>query len=124
MSRTTTAEVKEIIVTSLTDLDMFILPANLLVTEKLVGLGLSDETLEEIERWLAAHFLAVSKERQATKKRIGETEETYYWSKEGGLDSTTYGQTAKLLDTTGTLSRDLGKPSVILEVGMDLPTDA
>lgn len=123
MARVTTAEVKEIITTSLTDLDMFILPANLLVTDKLSGEGLGDDLLKEIERWLSAHFLACSKERQVTSKRAGESENSYNWNTYKGLDSTTYGQTAKMLDTTGILSSEMSAKKVILDVLIDHPTD-
>lgn len=120
-ARTTTAKVKEIVVTSMSDLEPFITAANIVVTNRLSGSGLSSDTLAEIERWVAAHFV-VCKERQPTSKRIGETEESYNWNTNTGLLRTSYGQAAIALDTTGTLSK-LGKPQIIFDVAMDLPTD-
>jgi len=121
MARTNSALVKEIVTTSMTDLTAFITAANLIVTDKLSSSGLSAATLTEIERWLAAHFV-VCKERQPTSKRIGETEESYNWNTNTGLLRTTYGQAAIALDTTGTLSK-IGKPQILFDVAMDLPTD-
>lgn len=121
MARTNTALVKEIVTTSQTDLNAFISAANIVVTEKLSNSGLGTATLAEIERWLAAHFL-VCMERQPTSKRIGETEESYNWNTNTGLLRTSYGQAAVDLDTTGTLAK-LGKPQIVFDVAMDLPTD-
>ena len=121
MARVETYEVKEIVTTSMIDLSPFITAANLIVTDKLGSSGLSSATLTEIERWLAAHFV-VCKERQPTSKRIGETEESYNWNTNTGLLRTTYGQAAIALDTTGTLSK-IGKPQILFDVAMDLPTD-
>lgn len=121
MPRTHTALVKEIVTTSMVDLTPFITAANLIVTNKLSSSGLGTATLAEIERWLAAHFVAC-KERQPTSKRIGETEESYNWNTNTGLLRTTYGQAAIALDTTGTLSK-IGKPQILFDVAMDLPTD-
>ena len=121
MARTNSALVKEIVTTNMTDLTAFITAANLIVTDKLSSSGLSAATLTEIERWLAAHFV-VCKERQPTSKRIGETEESYNWNTNTGLLRTTYGQAAIALDTTGTLSK-IGKPQILFDVAMDLPTD-
>lgn len=121
MARTNTALVKEIITTRQTDLTAFISAANMVVTEKLSDSGLGTATLAEIERWLAAHFLTCM-ERQPISKKIGESAETYSWSKGPGLSQTTYGQAAILLDTTGTLSK-LGKHKILFDVAMDLPTD-
>lgn len=122
MARVTTNEVKEIIETSSTDLSAFIAIATILVDEKLEGSGLDDDTLKEVERWLAAHFLTC-KERQKVSTKAGESEDRYNAINGTGLNSSTYGQTALLLDTTGTLS-SIGKQSVSIDVLMDLPTDS
>ena len=70
MARATEAEVKEIIETDRTDEQVtpFLKAANLLVTDVLTGLGYSDDLLKEIERWLAAHFVAIRDPRM-TKER-------------------------------------------------------
>lgn len=121
-ARVTTSDVKEIIDTDLTDLSMFITPANLLINEKLSGEGLSDVLLTEIEKWLTAHLLTC-KERQQTKERMGETETSYNWNTKIGLDSSTYGQTVKILDTTGILASEISAKKIVFDIAIDLPTD-
>ena len=55
---------------------------------------------EEIELWLAAHFVSVSNHRQVKTAGGRESASTTYTGVFGkGLDSTTFGQTAKLLDS-------------------------
>lgn len=121
MARTSTDKVKEIITTSLTDLRPFITAANIIVSEKLSSTDLTAATLAEIERWLAAHFVAC-KERQPTSRKMGESEDRYHYSRKEGLFQTTYGQAAIALDTTGSLAK-LGKQQIVFDVAMDLPTD-
>jgi len=103
MPRVTEAEVQEIIETSVT-VTPFISAANLTVTQHLSGKGLSSDLLKEIERWLAAHFAAMADPRVSQESVAGAA-----WTYEGqtglGLDSTRYGQQAKLLDPTGTLAK-------------------
>jgi len=109
--RTTGTLVKEIITTSVSvaGIEPFIIIANQLVTSKLgSSTDLSDLERDEIERWLAAHFLAVSLEQKATTKKIGDAEKTYQGRTAMDLKATFYGQTACILDTTGALER-LGK---------------
>lgn len=123
MARTNNLKVKQIIETDLDDVTPFIEAANAFVTKRLGSSSeLSDTQLEQIERWVAAHFLAMSKERQTTKERMGDTEFSYNWNTKDGLAATTYGQTAMVLDTTGDLA-SAGKPGIIFDVAMDLPTD-
>jgi hypothetical protein len=111
MARVTATEVKELISTSET-ITAHINTANVLVTEKLGGNAtMTADHLKEIERWMSAHFVAVSIERQAGKERIGNTAVEYAGFNTTGLQGlglTTYGQQAMMLDTTGTLSQ-LGK---------------
>jgi len=106
--RVTQGEVEAIIETDVADLLPFIVMADLLVTEKLAGLGLSDDMLKEITRWLSAHFVAI-RDPRAKQEKTGEAAATFFLGKEGtGLNSTPYGQQALLADITGTLS-GLGK---------------
>lgn len=112
-NRVTDAEVKEIINTSLSDTSPFITPANILTT-KVSGNGISDsDHLKEIERWLAAHFVAIRDNRAGglSEKEVNDASETYLKDSKAltqGLGSTYYGQQALSLDTTGTLV-SLGK---------------
>lgn len=117
MYRVTEAEVREIIdVSASLAFNAFIVVANLMVTKHLVGTGLTDPELKEIERWLSAHFVAV-REPRVRQRSIGDARETYAISGgySGGLDATPYGQQVMLLDWTGVLSSTLGKKAVILD---------
>jgi hypothetical protein len=108
MARTTVEDVLEILDDSTIDetiLEGYINSANIFVTAQLAGKSLSSDLLKEIERWMTAHMVASTRERQIKKAGAGggvEVEYTGYWST--GLNGTTYGQTAVLLDTSGTLT--------------------
>ena len=111
-NRVTDSEVKEIINTEI-DTSPFITPANILVN-KIDGNGISDsDHLKEIERWLAAHFVAVRDNRAGgqSQHEVGDASEDYLKSTQvltKSLGSTYYGQQVLALDTTGTLV-SLGK---------------
>lgn len=113
MPRVNANEVKEIIDTELTDsrIQAFILGANELVTHHL-GDDLEESLLKEIERWVAAHFMT-SFERQAIEEKAGPVEQKFSDVFGMGLESSTYGQTAKSLDPTGKLAV-LGKKTIQL----------
>jgi hypothetical protein len=104
--RTTVEEVKTVIDTSLTNtvISNYITSANVFVTDQLVGKGLSDEMLKEIERWLTAHMIASTKERQSKEESAGGAAIKYagFWGT--GLNGTSYGQMAVTLDTSRTLA--------------------
>lgn len=118
MARVTVTEVKEIIETTLevSDIKPYITAANLTVTEWLgSSTVLSSAQLKEIERWLTAHFIAATRERQVSQEKIGESSAKYMGkSDDVGLNSTTYGQQAILLDTSGTLASGAGKKKASL----------
>lgn len=117
MARTTDADVKKVIALNvLTDTTPFINTANLMVTQHLSNSGLSSEILAEIEKYLAAHLVALHPdERQVTREKLGEAENTYAGVFGKGLEATQYGQTVMMLDTTGSLSA-LGGTYCSLEV--------
>lgn len=105
-------ELKEIIETELDDsvLETFIGAANITVTEHLGDSTiLSDAQKREVERWLAAHFLACTRERQASREAVDKASITYQGETGMGLDSTHYGQIVKTLDATGILAGVVGK---------------
>ena len=104
MPRVTDTEVFAIIDTSLTDINVFINTANMMVTSWLETAGLTDETLKEIERYLSAHVLSVQDQRT---KSVGVDvlSESYQGQWGMGLNGTSYGQMAILLDTSGTLGK-------------------
>jgi hypothetical protein len=113
MARVNASQVKDIIDTDLPDItvSVFINAANITVT-KLLGSStvLSATQLKEIERWLTAHLMACTRERQSSKEEVmGETSITYTGKTGEGLKSTFYGQTVLDLDTSGVLAKSLGK---------------
>ena len=65
--------------------------------------------LAEIQAQLAAHFIAMSREFQTEQESIAGEASVRYRGKSGmGLQATTYGQNALMLDCSGTLAA-LGK---------------
>lgn len=115
MARVTASEVKDIIDTDLIDarVNAYINSANILVNEVLVNEGLSDALLTEIERWLAAHYITCN-ERQAIQQVAGPAEQRFSDVFGKHLLSSTFGQTAAQLDTTGKLAK-LGQKTVTLK---------
>jgi len=118
MARTTAVDVKAIIKTKLTESEVtpYVTSANILVTQALGSSGLSDDVLTEIERWVAAHMIAVTKTRQATDEKAGTASVKYSGQYGANLSSTTYGQMALTLDTTGILATLGGKAAWIYAV--------
>ena len=120
MARTTETAVKTVLNSTISDATVtpFISDANILVTQVLGDSDLSDDMLTAIEKWLAAHMLAMTPhERQAFEKEVGKAKEKYG---KGGLrlEATTYGQMVLMLDTTGNFSRidDKVQPSSLLTI--------
>jgi len=109
--RVTATEVKAIITTSLTDpgIETYIAIANPMVTNT-VTCGLAAATLKEIERWLTAHLISITKERATTEEKLGEATVKYAGVYGEGLKATSYGQMVLTLDTCGGFS-NLGKKS-------------
>jgi len=105
-TRATTAEVLEIMDTTLSESELlpYLTSANVFVTQALASSGLSDDTLKEIERWMAAHFAAMTKERQAKEAGAGGAYIKYAGEWGTSLNATTYGQVAMGLDSTNTLA--------------------
>lgn len=64
---------------------------------------LARQDLEEIARWLAAHFYA-HRDQLFAKKRTNRADAEFQGKTAMYLESTQYGQTAMLLDTTGYLA--------------------
>jgi hypothetical protein len=111
MGRVVAADVTSIIDTDLdsTIVDIFISTANVFVTDQLSGEGHSDDLLKEIERWVTAHLIAVSRERELSAKeaKAGSAEILYTGSWGQGLSSTSWGQVAISLDSSDTLKPEL-----------------
>ena len=84
------------------DVAPFVSTAELLVNEELADKGLSDDRLDEIAHYLAAHCVSL-RERQSTDVYRGSARDTYAGVFGMKLNSSQYGQMALLLDTSGTL---------------------
>lgn len=107
MSRVTAAEVLTIMDNvELADpiVEAYISGAEAFIAENLSGTNLAESTLKEIERWLSAHLIAISRERQSKKESAGKAAIEYAGAWGEGLKMTSFGQTAIALDSTGTLS--------------------
>ena len=110
MARTTAADVIAIMEENdLTELQVtpFVDSANVMVNQ-VMGTTETTDILTEIEKWLAAHMIAIGKVRQTKTEKAGTAEVSYtgFWTL--GLRSTSYGQMVVALDTTGAFA-DLDK---------------
>ena len=109
MSRTTSELVEAIIeVDSDITLTPFISAANGLITQCCTNLGdnyeeYTDDRLQEIETWLAAHFYAI-RDPRAKSEKAGSVSVKFQSKVDLGLSTTHYGQMAKLLDYQGGLA--------------------
>jgi hypothetical protein len=115
--RVTATEVLEVLDGStLTDAQVnpYITSANVMVNAAL-GTGTTD-ILKEIERWLAAHMITVTRERQAKSEGAGGANITYSEIFGEGLKSTNYGQMVLNLDTTGAMASLGGKAATIYAI--------
>lgn len=106
-TRVTATEVKVIIQTSLDDsnVEEFINLANLIVTEDLASLGMSDGRLTEIEKWLSAHFVSMREKGAREKEKVGQSSSEYKGTLGQNLAFTRYGQQAMIIDSSGTLAK-------------------
>jgi len=117
-NRVTGDEVKNILETIRTSdqIEHYITAANLIVTEDLVGQGMSDERLKLIELYLSAHFVAIDDQRFSSHKD-GEASASFMGASSigKGLELTFQGQQALVLDSSGIL-RSKGKKQVSFDV--------
>lgn len=104
--RITAADVESVINfdSSIEDLSPFIEAAEELVTEICAPVGYSSDRLAIIEKWLAAHFLAIRDPRYQAET-MGQASATYSTQVGLNMGLTPYGQQAQLLDTMGGLAR-------------------
>ena len=111
--RTTDAAVRLIIDVdpTITDISSFIASASLIVDEELdlTTIGHTDVRLELIERYLSAHYIALTDPRIDSEK-AGPVSAKYQFRIGLGLKGSVYGQQAIAFDTSGTLANmDEGK---------------
>ncbi|MFP4019432.1 MAG: hypothetical protein ACLFUH_09305 [Bacteroidales bacterium] len=105
-TRTTVEEVKNILDTDLDDaiIEDYIETANLQVTDTIGDKGLGEDRLRQIEKYLAAHFVVVTRERQAEMEEIDNARIRYAGTFGKYLEMSSYGQQVLILDTTGNLA--------------------
>jgi hypothetical protein len=110
VGRVSSAEVLEIIhetiPSTVTDVTAFILVAHNMIDKVIVEDNpheFTDDYLKEIERWLAAHFVAIRYQTNASED-IETAKETYQYKLGLGLANTMWGQQVLLLDTTGSFA--------------------
>jgi len=122
MARTTALEVKDILDTDLSDsvVESFINDASNLINELFENeTGISNELLASIEKWVAAHLVAI-RDQKVKSEKIGDASITYHGTSGKGLEFTPYGQQALLLDTTGRLKSIGGKRATFKAVNLNL----
>lgn len=131
MARTTEAAVIEIMGSPSTlttaNVTPYLTPATTMVTKYLADEITDDDLLELIERYLAAHFVSLVIEKETKSEGVGggEITQSYggQWGK--GLEFTSYGQMAMILDTSRILQRvNAGKNATALfrtvtDIGQD-----
>lgn len=86
------------------ELTLFLQSAHLIVCEHLDGWGLSAGRLALVERYLAAHFAAITY-TPAVFESVGKVQASYQAKIALNLDQTRYGQQAKVFDPTGQLKK-------------------
>jgi len=88
-------------------LDPFMTAANALINTIATDSGHSEEGLQLIETWLAAHFYAM-RDPRSVQEAAGDVQVTYQSKVDLNLSTSHYGQMAMVLDTSGLL-RQLNK---------------
>lgn len=100
-----------------TNLDAFISVASCLILDNLDADLFTEDTLKNIEMYLAAHLAAIGKFKQVIESELGGTnraKDKYGYPLGKGLQLTTYGQTVIMLDTSkvlGSMSESKRKTS-------------
>jgi hypothetical protein len=109
MARVTATEVLAIMDgVTLTDIQVepYITAANLFIDKIFAGnTEVGEELLTEMEKWLAAHMIAVTKFRTASKEKVGDADVTYTGKWGEGLHSTSFGQMVLFLDPSGLMTK-------------------
>lgn len=99
-----------------TAIEPFLAVAAAFTDEHLAGKGLSNTTLKEVQRYLAAHFLFVTDTGVHETLAIEDVRERFTKSeKNPGLFDSRWGRTAVMIDPSGTLS-ELARPKPTAEL--------
>jgi energy-converting hydrogenase Eha subunit H len=105
MARTTLAAVNKIIQydsTNIPDPQLMLDSASLMVTN-VIGTALDTSTAELVERYLAAHLIAISDPR-IQSEQVRSLQQSYQVRLSDGLGITHFGSTAMMLDSSGKLA--------------------
>ena len=106
--RTTSAKVLQILdgcTLTGTVVDVFIATASRVLDSVFASdTTMTADQLIDIETWLAAHMIACTLHRQASQEQVDDASIKYtgFWSKD--LESTSYGQMVKVIDTSGKMA--------------------
>lgn len=114
-SRIAVSDLIEIFDTELTSaqLGAFINSAHYLIQANLVNKGLSEDVLTEIHKYLAAHFASL-RDQRVESEQVADVRKSYQGKTGMYLESTTYGQMAMALDTSGSLANLAKSPATFL----------
>jgi hypothetical protein len=127
VARTTAVLVRGVIeVAAAVDLSPFIATANSVVNDHCTTSGYSDEKLELIERWLAAHFTDVMLPRSAQEGvtgAVGAYQQFERVAVDLYLNNTKYGQQAMALDPAKTLAAFNNSLSHVKELAGGVSTE-
>ena len=94
-------------------LSAFVNSAHYLIQANLLSSGLSNDILTEIHKYLAAHFASL-RDQRIESERVADVSMKYQGKTDMGLNATFYGQTALMLDTSGSLANLALKPATFL----------
>ena len=118
-------DLEKIIPTS--NADGFLASANAFVNAKLLDKGLPSDLLDQVTLYLAAHLACLTEEGGGLKvDKLGDAQQSYRvpGDKDTGFASTRFGQTAMIMDTSGTLagmSANKGLKALFTVVGNPSP---
>ena len=97
--------VREIIETELTNeqITPYLAAAEVMLVSAFREKTVDVATREELKAWLAAHYIAVTRQRVSAKESAGGASIEYAGVYGAALESTPWGQTAMMMDATGAL---------------------
>lgn len=116
MARVTAVDVRVILDTELTDAQIDAYAASSSALVEASGLSTEESLLKEIERWLTAHLIAISRDPQLTEGKAGPASAKFLIEGGLGLNGSTFGQHVRILDPSGKLDElSSGKTRALIE---------
>ena len=115
MDKATPTQVRSIIDTSLQDAEIqeYVDSADVFLPAVFASVELSTAVQLEMSKWCSAHFIAMTKDRQAESEKSGSASIKYTGKTDMGFEATTYGQMLLRLDQTGLLQKAQRKQASI-----------